>query len=672
MGAGSSSSKIETPKDIGGIIDVGESKKKIVQIMDLLFQQLLTSTNPINFKQALEASGTNTCGGILVVLQSTIEAEFQQLSFPDPDNPNKIVKSIFKGYDSVEDLSSTKVTKTMCKEITLFFLRLIILVGTCVLSVRPNKALTGLLGTLGSTMVEGSKDFQGIVKLKLKGIKSGAAKLAEGAERKDDPKPNSEEILFAKLNEDPKDLTLKPTIAQIFKNNDQYSVVKRSAGPYYVVVYKAKEYVFDLANLVVYSNQTDTAKSVGVISISGTAIDPPEKKEEPKKGGTRSHRKRQERYTRKMRGGVDIVLKEISTTKAEHLGVDRKQYYYLFNRTNEGCSNSKPARASCTSTSSDEKIITTKMGADDLVKEVIEYYLSQFSGNVYSKEQIDKFGAKIEPISGTGAKVTGYVPLTLEDKETYTRLQNLLESGEVGKLEEGPCFAVYRAYLLASGVIKTEKGPELKTYICHDKWATKNKNGETTILNTLPLFALLEQLYKDRLGDTMEPATAEKYNTFINKLTAIGTLELKEQGKDSSFGNLKFKEIQCKNILPGFDVIKDDPSTVDSVLSQYKIIAESLAKLIEDITKLLDKIIDFSLFVKEIRIKLRPIFVTNENGAQKVLTSFIEEARTLIENHILVVEQAYIEGVGAIQSKEESILMTPTIVEDTAAKALVQ
>ena len=307
------------------------------------------------------------------------------------------------------------------------------------------------------------------------------------------------------------------------------------------------------------------------------------------------------------------------------------------------------------------------MGADEFVKQVIDYYLSQFSGNAYSKEQIDKLGAKIEPISGTGAKVTGYVPLTLENKDTYAKLQNLLESGEVGKLEEGPCFAVYRAYLLASGVIKTEKGPELKTYICHDKWAETFAK-----LNSLPLFALLEQLYKDRLGDTMEPATAEKYNTFINKLTAIGTLEIDEKGKESSFGNLKFKKTQCKKVLPGFDTIKEDSSTVDSVLSQYKIIAESLAKLIEDITKLLDKIINFSLFVKENRIKLRPIFVTDKNGAQQVLTGFIEEARTLIENHILVVEEAYIEGVGAILSKEESILMNPTIVEDSTAKALIQ
>ena len=667
MGAGSS--KSEASKEIGGIPDVGDTKKKVIQAMDLLFQQLLTATNPINFKQALEATGNKTCSGILVLLGPTIETEFQKLAFEDPIS-KQIVKSVFKGYDSIDDFSSTALTRTMCKEITLFFLRLIILVGTCVVSIRPNKAMTGLLGTLGSSMVEKSQDFQGIVKLKLKTIKSGAPKLAEGAERKDDPKVDTEEILFSKLIEDPRDNTLKTTIAMILKGNDQYSIVKRTAGPYYVVIYKAKEYVFDLANLVVYANQTDTAKLVGVVSITGAAVDPPEKKEEPKKGGTRRSHRERTRQTRKMRGGdpaVQFSLKEINTVKAFHVGQDRSQHYYLFNRTNEGCSNSKPARATCSSTSSEEKSISTKTTADDFVKEVLDFYLKQFDGTAYSKDQISKVGAKIEPVSGTGAKVTGYVPLSIDDKETYSRLQNLLESGEVGKLEEGTSFAVYRAYLLASGLISTEKGLQLKTYVCHDKWATSN-----TVLDSLPLFSLLEQLYKDRLGTTMEAATSEKYNTFISKLSQIGTLE-SGQG-DQTFKNLKFKKFDnlfCKKAGPGLEPV-DDSTVIDTVMTQYKLITASLIKLIDDITKVLDKIIDFPLFIKENRIKLRPIFVDSKEGAPKVLTGFIDETRTLLENHIIEVETAYYNGFTAITNQTDSFLSETPNVEDPTTKGLIQ
>jgi len=648
---GASSSSLQSKKEIGGIIDVGENKKKVIQAMDLLFQQLLTATNPINFKQALEATGNGTCSGILVLLGPTIETEFQKLAFEDPAT-KQIVKSVFKGYDSIDDFSSTALTRTMCKEITLFFLRLIILVGTCVVSIRPNKAMTGLLGTIGSSMVEASKEFQGIVKLKLKTIKSGDAKLEAGAERKADAKPDSEEILFSKLIEDPKDFQLKKIIGAVLKN-DSYSVVKRTAGPYSVVVYKAKEYVIDLANLVVYTNQTDTAKQVGVISISGAAVDPPEKKEEPKRGGTRRSPRERTRYTRKLRGGGPEEV-----------------YYYLFNRTNEGCSNSKPVRAACSSTSSEEKRITMNTKADEFVKEVIEYYLKQFDGSVYAKEQIDKVGAKIEPVSGTGAKVTGYDPLTLNDKETYARLQNLLESGEVGKLEEGTCFAVYRAYLLASGLTSTEKGPMLKTYVCHDKWATSN-----TSLNSLPLFALLEQLYKDRFGTSMEAATAEKYNTFISRLTQIGTLAA-VSGADQTFKNLTFKPITndslyCKKAGPGLEPV-DDTTVIDTVMNQFKLITASLEKLIDDITNVLNKIIDFPLFIKETRIKLRPIFVDSKNGAPAVLSEFINETRTLLENHIIEVETAYYEGFTAITNQTDSLLAEAPTIEDPTIKGLLQ
>jgi len=169
----------------------------------------------------------------------------------------------------------------------------------------------------------------------------------------------------------------------------------------------------------------------------------------------------------------------------------------------------------------------------------------------------------------------------------------------------------------------------------------------------------------------MEPATAEKYNTFINKFTAIGTLEPATQGTDQTFANLQFKKSLCKKVLPGFDEIKEDPSTISEVLDQYKIIATSLVKLIENITKVLDKIIDFPLFTKENRITLRPIFITDTRGAQKVLTGLIEEARTLLENHILEVEQAYITGVTTILNKTESLLSNPTLLEDPSLKTVL-
>jgi hypothetical protein len=660
MGAGSSSS---SQLSKGGIIDVGDTKNKVVRTIDLLFQQLLSSTNPINFKQALEATGNKTCSGILVLLQPTIEKEFQQMAFQDPET-KQIVQSMFKGYESIEDFSSTILTKTLCKEITLFFLRLIILLGTCIISIRPNKSLTGLLGTIGSSFVEQSDAFQGIVKIKTDGL-APATSLAEGAERKPDEKSDKKVKIFDSLPRDSKDIQLKSLIKNLLiKEKDINSIIKKQAGDYYVVVGPdSKEYVFDLYNLFVYQNQQNTARKVGVISLSGALRDPVEAIK-PRVGGTRSNRSKAARRTRKQRGGDPTNSINIS-------GIKRKgqiaQYYYMFNRTDEKCNNAKPIRLSCSSSS--EYYITTEDTPTQFVNDVIKYYLSVFSGNEYSKTQTDKYGATIEPIQGTGSKVTGYGPLTLDEKATYARLQNLLETGDVSKLEEGTCLAVYRAYLLASGLINTDKGQELKTYVCHDKWAEKTKR-----LADVPLFALLDQLYKDRLGVEMEPGTKNKYELFIDRLEQTKTVGF-INGSTKAIENLQFVPFhkdseRCKNKLSGLDTVTD-AGQIGNIMNEYKSISNELVKLIDGITKIIDKILDFKLFIDEKRIKLRPIFMTDKRGAQIVLTEFTESVRTLLEDHIVSVESSYYNGVAVLGGITHASILTDIKHDDnTLATAL--
>ena len=301
------------------------------------------------------------------------------------------------------------------------------------------------------------------------------------------------------------------------------------------------------------------------------------------------------------------------------------------------------------------------------------YYKKVFDGSEYSKVVIEKHGAKIEAVAGTAATAKGYSDLTLENKDTYARLQNLLETGSVGKLEEGTCLAVYRAYLLASGIIKTDTGNQMKTYICHDKWAEKQK-----VLNDLPLFSLLEQLYRDRLGNQMEPATKNKYELFIDELVAKGTVgyisESAEQKK--TFSNLQFRNITkgnsfCKEKQTGLDTITDT-TVISDVIAEYKDISKELISLIDDITKIIDKIINFSLFIREGRIKLNPVFVTDKRGAQVVLSEFIAIVRDKMEQHILKVEASYARGFSAISgSSVDSVLPGEIPPSNNTAKGLV-
>ena len=163
---GVAASKEEAIGDKVGLIDVGPANDKLIQLMSQLFQQLLTATNPINFQEALKGAEDGTCKGMLVLLEPTIAKEFERLAIEDPGSSSKeVVQSVFKGYDTIEDFSSTTLSKTLCRQITLFFLRLVILTGTCMLSIRPNKLMTGLLGTMGSDLISKTKEFDGIARL---------------------------------------------------------------------------------------------------------------------------------------------------------------------------------------------------------------------------------------------------------------------------------------------------------------------------------------------------------------------------------------------------------------------------------------------------------------------------------------------------------------------------
>jgi hypothetical protein len=217
----------------------------------------------------LEATGSKACSGILVLLAPTVEKEFQRIAFPDPGAAQQVVQAMFKGYESIDDFSSDLISKTMCKEITLFFLRLIILVGTCVISIRPNKALTGILGTIGSSFSEQFDTFQGIVKIKMDGI-AKPVPLAAEAERKPDERAEKKEKIFDTLIRHPNDLVLRQAIKVILEK-DLKQTVKRKAGDYYIVVGPdGKEYVIDIFNLFVYPTLFAASKIASAFSgLSG-------------------------------------------------------------------------------------------------------------------------------------------------------------------------------------------------------------------------------------------------------------------------------------------------------------------------------------------------------------------------------------------------------------------
>ena len=127
----------------------------------------------------------------------------------------------------------------------------------------------------------------------------------------------------------------------------------------------------------------------------------------------------------------------------------------------------------------------------------------------------------------------------------------------------------------------------------------------------------------------------------------------------------------CRGGKTGLDTVTDT-GIVGNTIQYYNAIALDLVNLIEKVTKIIDEIIDFSLFIKEERIKLRPIFVTDSRGAQVVLTEFIEKTRMILEEHILKVEDAYYQGFSILANTTiKSTIVDIAKDEDALAKSIV-
>jgi len=651
MGGGAS--KVEAVGDKVGLIDVGPSNDKLIQLMSQLYQQLLTATNPINFQEALKGADAGTCNGMLVLLEPTIAKEFERLAIEDPGSSSKeVVQAVFKGYDTIEDFSSTTLSKTLCRQITLFFLRLIILTGVSMISIRPNKLMTGLLGTMGSDLISKTKEFDGIAKLVLEettpagppAIKEAGKddKKPEGDSVRPDEKPPVKKALFKPLETVAADSKLKSILTSVFTTTSDSSIIKMKTIDYYTIVFGGKEYVLDTKNFVFYTNEKDLTKKVGVVSLSTSLQDPL-----PKVGGG---------HVYNMKGGVlevDAIMRKKSESEGKKAeGVD----YFIFNRTYGDCKKEAPRRLSCMPSAKSYRI-TTASTALEVVRDIVEVYSKIFDGSVSSKELIAKEGATLEGVSGTGTGETVYSELMLKNKKTYDRLKQLSEGSDAMKIEEGTCLAVYRAYTIASGLAMYDGKKELLTYICHDKWATKE-----TVLTKLPMFAMLEQLYNDRLGNEMEPETREKYNAFISNLLSRGTVEQVDSSKtEQTFSNLKFKNMMkenslCKNSSSGFDKITD-ASIIEDILGEYTVMSNALVKLIDGIAKGMDKIIDLQLFLKENRVKLRTIFVTEKRGALYALNHITTEIRSMLEDHILTIEESYAKAAAVITKNSLASLL---------------
>jgi hypothetical protein len=657
-------------KQSATILSLDPKQEKFIAIMDNMLSQLVKATNPINFEKALTAARGGTCGGMLVLIQPLIQSQFQTFLIENPQT-RQGVYTYFKSYGStieeIDALMSDEVTRTICREITKFFLRFILTIVSLVLSVRTNRQTLALLGTLTSTLptstdiVDSSKGYSEL--FYGTGFAAGTSHM-QSLQKGD--RPQEEEKLSTYIN-------------KLFKENTKDSsnkeFIEQRSDRHYLIKYRGVEYMFDIRNKQFYQFFTENEKRVGVLELTASNRDDrasveipkekiwekPEQKpvyrppQGPQQGGkTRSNKKVNERKTRKNRkesqfGGDG---EEVGIVQANRLT------YYIYNRGQIECQNvgARTVRERCVDKT--QRVIedTNKKEYDNLkkfIEEIVSYYTSIYDNPENpTRKNLDNKDVKWKIVSKyvgkpADTKVSSS-SLTITNNNTYTELVKLLsDSPAMVNTKEGTSFAFYRAYLIASGLIPSGDKVKLQTYYCNDLW--KNKK-----LDEIPAFALLQNLFNDKLEAISEKTEESKaeFDNFVTRFSNIGTT--KKDGDGKSFNSYKFLEVnseKCRSNKGSQSLIYiDEESKIEEARDAFGQIGAELINHINNIQKIIGEMIDVNAFLApEPKLKIQPVFFMDKEGASKALEKIIKKARVALEEHYINVETQYKRGVLAIE-----------------------
>jgi hypothetical protein len=253
-----------------------------------------------------------------------------------------------------------------------------------------------------------------------------------------------------------------------------------------------------------------------------------------------------------------------------------------------------------------------------------------------------------------------FEPLNKMDADTYTYFTNIFN--EIYRSNEGSSPAQYRAYLLASAL---DAEGNLKTMYCSDKW-----NGKRS--TEVVAYSLLNSLYFDRLGESMETTTRNECVAAVNGFMGERVLTFygdatKTASDMQSFKDTRFAKLPTQ--LDAFCLKHTNIGDRQTHIGDVKLILTGAHAALRDlydahlqsvVTFILTKVITpksrgFSVAPEW---QLNPAFVADARGTKIVLESLIKEARTKLANHYLAVEKIYRGALDKIKGFAEGVAVS--------------
>ena len=650
--------------------------------MDELVNQLLNENNLFNLASLLKSDKGDRCADLFVLLSSTLQKEFRMLRLPDPNNQSDIRTVSFTRKGEYEQLEKSQVRLKLCNDIAWFAVRIVTLVMALTASVHINPGMESMISgatpvrlktmdmTMKSPNVTLPQREPMADELVRAFIAGGQAEFVNVSET---GKPDSrnliyfnkqksvvidvaQRIVYAPLRAetgvlgidiDTLEVSQMPHMAQQTQYPQmmaqqapavaQYPIPVVTQVPAVPAVPSAQTRRNGRMNSYTSNSSSSSALPFGTLG-SGTTVYDPMASAMLRSGAGGTRRRKTRRKSRKQRGGVKmyrITLKDCLT----------------------GCTNVVD-----TFYMDDQGTVIDKEQFENYTKGRMAGVMRTQTFANYVSSALDRVTKvnTIAPVEKAMIQGALFEPLNKMDADTYTYFTNIFN--EIYRSNEGSSPAQYRAYLLASAL---DAEGNLKTMYCSDKW-----NGKRS--TEVVAYSLLNSLYFDRLGESMETITRNECVATVNGFMGERVLTFygdatKTASDMQSFKDTRFAKLPTQ--LDAFCLKHTNIGERQTHIGDVKLILTGAHAALRDlydahlqsvVTFILTKVITpksrgFSVAPEW---QLNPAFVTDARGTKIVLESLIKEARTKLANHYLAVEKIYRGALDKIKGFAEGVAVS--------------
>ena len=636
---GGQSSRLEGARpeqlDLYGVFDLRQRQKFSITVLSDLVTMLVDGNNLFNLAEVLNSP--EGCNSLMTIIQQKLDKEFMTLQLPDPKRGSEISKVSFMPKSYYEKvLKSDDERRNYCQQFIRFIVR-----------------FTGLIAALTASIA-----YQQGAYIRLKDITPATAASSTSLRNTQYKDLQNKQLTFRPIPAQILSILTAGKFKQISGDTRQLYTFGGDFDPIVVdvnkgIVYNAKSsptgvfgIMFTPHNPTGEQAQAQANALPKVLTFAPAAVAPPASvisgaqgwntasrttayRPGPfetgsttgsiLRGGTRRHRNGGKATRRRRQRGGDKQYFNVTLSTAGECEGDTCQIYKFVVDT-DGTAYGSSGVLSVES-------FSTK----------IQRYLA--NAPKYSLESTSDIGFA-QPSVATPANRLSELNKYKSAIRGYTDDNQPINPKEV----TSPSF--YRAFLLATAVMNKQ----VTTSFCTDLW--------TGIMTETIPYALLQSLYYDSRegGKTIESSNelSNVASTFLNNKIAQLSTAATAQGA-YEFSQLKF--IEPKELVKGFCNAGNRIATSEQ---QYNILTNAHRKLrglydvhLGNVEKFVRKILSLKDmgYRKAHQIRIDPIFVTSKMGALETLEGFIKEARTLLANHYLEVEDVYktaIQDIGKV------------------------